>query len=148
MDRRHHQQFPVEQPPPVEGAPHAYAAGHNPQGGEYSFNDNRDQRFGQGQGQNPGFPNPSGAPPAMPSHPPAYGVRQGPPPSGYRVPLGSGQPFPQQAAGAPPFRDADGSPVFIGSAIFEKPDSVHPCKIAPHLNPPARVPYGGGEHGA
>jgi len=23
---------------------------------------------------------------------------------------------------------------------------VHPCKIAPHLDPPARVPYGGGEH--
>ena len=32
----------------------------------------------------------------------------------------------------------------MGSALFGS--SVHPCKIAPHLSPPARVAYGGGEH--
>jgi len=35
------------------------------------------------------------------------------------------------------------SPVFVGSAIFD--DSVHPCKIAPSVRPPCRVPYGGTE---
>ncbi|KAG2367817.1 hypothetical protein BDR07DRAFT_1372524 [Suillus spraguei] len=41
---------------------------------------------------------------------------------------------------APPCYDADGvSPVFIGSAIFQQ--SVHPCRIAPHLPVPCRVPY-------
>ncbi|KAI0065091.1 hypothetical protein BV25DRAFT_1913732 [Artomyces pyxidatus] len=78
--------------------------------------------------------------------PPAYSAHQAIPPSGFRVPLGPGTPFPPpQQAGNPPFRDADGrSPVFIGSAIF--PNSVHPCKINPNLQPPCRVPYGGGEH--
>ena len=49
-----------------------------------------------------------------------------------------------QATGPPPARDLDGSPVFIGSALMER--SVHPCKIAPALNPPCHVPYGGGEY--
>lgn len=41
--------------------------------------------------------------------------------------------------------DANGvSPVYVGSAIFD--DSVHPCKIAPSVHPPCRVPYGGTEH--
>ena len=40
--------------------------------------------------------------------------------------------------------DADGvSPVYVGSAIFK--DSVHPCKIAPSVRPPCRVPYGSTE---
>jgi hypothetical protein len=34
----------------------------------------------------------------------------------------------------------DGSPIYFGSALFER--SVHPCKIGPHLNPHAHVPYG------
>jgi len=41
------------------------------------------------------------------------------------------------------------SPVFLGSAIFAREDgvhAVHPCKVAPHLSPPARVPYAGGEY--
>ena len=70
------------------------------------------------------------------------------PPSGYRIPLSTDTPFPPntQDLGEPPFRDADGvSPVYIGSALMEK--SVHPCKIGPHLQPFASVPYGGGEHG-
>lgn len=69
-----------------------------------------------------------------------------PPTSGYRVPLNTESGFPSQdQAGVPPLRDADGSPVFIGSALF--PKSVHPCKIIPRLSPAARVPYGGTEHG-
>ncbi|CAA7266858.1 unnamed protein product [Cyclocybe aegerita] len=72
---------------------------------------------------------------------------QEPPPSGFRVPLSTDAPFPPpEQAGEPAFYDADGvSPVFIGSALFE--NSVHPCKIGPHLQPFASVPYGGGEHG-
>lgn len=73
-------------------------------------------------------------------HIPAPPVGNTPPPSGYRVPLSADAPFPNaQIAGEPPCRDADGSPVYIGSALLEK--SVHPCKIAPHLRPPAHVPY-------
>jgi hypothetical protein len=68
------------------------------------------------------------------------------PPSGYRVPLTTTSAFPDtQQTGHPPCNDADGvSPIFIGSALF--PNSVHPCKIAPHLSPFARVPYGGAEY--
>ncbi|KAH6913066.1 hypothetical protein BKA70DRAFT_1076218, partial [Coprinopsis sp. MPI-PUGE-AT-0042] len=71
-----------------------------------------------------------------------------PPPSGYRVPLtaAGGSPFPAQAqSGYPPLFDADGaSPIFIGSALFG--DSVHPCKIGPHLRPSVcSVPYDGRE---
>ncbi|KAF8183915.1 hypothetical protein BJ912DRAFT_975533 [Pholiota molesta] len=76
--------------------------------------------------------------------PPAY---QAPPPSGYRVPLTTDQPFPVnlQDIGQPPFHDADGvSPIYVGSALME--NSVHPCKIGPHLRPCVAVPYGGGEH--
>ncbi|THV03235.1 hypothetical protein K435DRAFT_716027 [Dendrothele bispora CBS 962.96] len=69
---------------------------------------------------------------------------QQPPSSGYRVPLMTGSSFPHGQAGQPPFNDLDGSPVFVGSALFEK--SVHPCKIAPNLSSPCLVPYGGGEH--
>ncbi|KAF9267707.1 hypothetical protein L218DRAFT_954898 [Marasmius fiardii PR-910] len=67
-----------------------------------------------------------------------------PPSSGYRVPLTTTSAFPSQQAGQPPCYDADGSPVFIGSALF--PNSVHPCKIGPHLSPPCMVPYGGQEY--
>jgi len=54
--------------------------------------------------------------------------------------------FPEPSqAGQPPCYDANGSPIFIGSALFEK--SVQPCKIGPHLSPFAAVAYGGYEHG-
>jgi len=84
-----------------------------------------------------------------PNHqsPPPYQAHQAPPPpSGFRIPLStqSALPSPEQL-GQPVGFDGDGrSPVYIGSAIF--PNSVHPCKIGPHLSPPCRVPYGGGEH--
>jgi len=82
--------------------------------------------------------------PHSPSLPPSY---QDHPPSGFRLPLSATAPFPDPSqTGQPPFYDADGvSPVFIGSALLE--GSVHPCKIGPHLQPFASVPYGGGEYG-
>ena len=85
-------------------------------------------------------------------HPPAYAPPSyTPPAAGDRLALTTTEVFPMAQAGPHPCIDADGSPVFIGSAIFSSnggtPDSVHPCKIAPHLSPVCRVPYGGGEHG-
>jgi len=80
--------------------------------------------------------------------PPPYAPQNPlPPPSGYRVPLTTQTAFPldPRHTGPPAFTDADGvSPIFIGSALMER--SVHPCKIGPHLNPFASVPYGGGEY--
>jgi len=92
----------------------------------------------------PHEPPPSYTPPAaLPHH------HQQVPPSGYRLPLGGtpGQPFPGlDQTRSPPFTDADGkSSVFLGSAILEGGHSVHPCKIAPHLPSPCRVPFAGGE---
>ncbi|KAI0250281.1 hypothetical protein BJV78DRAFT_1099299, partial [Lactifluus subvellereus] len=69
-----------------------------------------------------------------------------PPPSVYRIPLSTpGPAFPGiDKTREAPFADANGSgPVFLGSALMQY--SVHPCKIAPHLAAPCRVPYGGGE---
>lgn len=88
--------------------------------------------------QAPQFPDPH-----FGQSPPPY---QAPPPSGFRVPLTTEQArVPLEAFGRPVAFDADGqSPIFVGSSIF--PNSVHPCKIAPHLSPPCRVPYGGEEH--
>ncbi|KAI0077918.1 hypothetical protein K474DRAFT_1684074 [Panus rudis PR-1116 ss-1] len=117
---------------PPHGAPSPYGA---PHGSPFAGGHNREMPGAGAHGAPaaPGF----GAPPT-PSH-------QGtPPPSGFRVPLSVGQPFPQAQAGPPVAQDADGSPVFIGSAILG--GSVHPCKIVPTLNPPVRVPYGGGEY--
>ena len=67
------------------------------------------------------------------------------PPSGYRIPLGPNDEFPPpDRLGQPPLFDFDGTtPIFIGSAIF--PNSVHPCRILPSLNPPCRVLFSGGE---
>ncbi|KAG2157879.1 uncharacterized protein EDB93DRAFT_731523 [Suillus bovinus] len=75
--------------------------------------------------------------------PPPYSHR--PPPSGTRIPLHLNSTFPNPAnTKEPPCYDADGlSPIFIGSAIFQR--SVHPCKIAPHLPIPCHVPYGSTE---
>jgi len=89
--------------------------------------------------------NPAGAA-NNPLPPPRYTPSAPPPPSGYRIPLSSTATFPSpQQAGQPPCYDLDGvTPVYIGSALFE--NSVHPCKIGPHLYPPAFVPYGGSEY--
>jgi hypothetical protein len=100
-----------------------------------------------------GISHPSPLPP--PSGPPPTAIPKtmsfDAPPSGYRVPLDSNDPsksFPShsfETSGPPVSYDLDGSPIFIGSVLFE--NSVHPCKIGPHLNPPAQVAYGGGENG-
>ncbi|KAF8135037.1 hypothetical protein EV363DRAFT_1322334 [Boletus edulis] len=68
-----------------------------------------------------------------------------PPPSGYRIALNGSSPFPKPSyAKTPPCYDTEGTnPVFLGSAIFN--NSVHPCKIVPHLTPHCCVPYGGSE---
>lgn len=78
-------------------------------------------------------------------HPPAYAPPNRPPPSGDRFALTTAGSFPTESAGPPVSYDLDGhSPIFVGSALLGT--SVHPCKIAPRLSPPCRVPYGGGEH--
>jgi hypothetical protein len=52
--------------------------------------------------------------------------------SGNRVPLQAGDRLPSfHETGPAPFLDADGGPVFIGSALCER--SVHPCKIVPNV---------------
>lgn len=92
----------------------------------------------------------TGLPQPQPSAAAAAAMSFGsPPPSGYRIPLdsGDGQPFPSniQETGPPAAHDLDGSPIFLGSVLFHS--AVHPCKIGPHLHPPAQVAYGGGEVG-
>ena len=70
-----------------------------------------------------------------------------PPAAGNRLALSTDNPFPSLSSLPPSsLHDLGGphQPVYVGSAIFE--NSVHPCKIVPHLNLPVRVPYGGGEH--
>ena len=85
-------------------------------------------------------------PPAYQNAPPAVTSAPVAPPSGYRVPLTTTSGFPDSSlTGHPPCYDSDGSPIFIGSALFEK--SVQPCKIGPHLSPFASVAFGGLEHG-
>ena len=109
----------------------------------------------------PHFPFPSGHAPVMPDLP-THGIDQkslsdgkvgspppytsAPPPSGFRIPLIATGVFPDpQTLGQPPCYDADGSPIYIGSALMG--NSVHPCKIGKHLIPCVAVPYGGVEHG-
>ncbi|PFH52958.1 hypothetical protein AMATHDRAFT_138897 [Amanita thiersii Skay4041] len=78
-----------------------------------------------------------GNPPSLPNQPPA---------SGHRIPLSTSSstfPDPSQTGPAPCF-DSDQSPMFIGSALFDK--SVHPCKIGMHFPSHAVVAYGGQEH--
>ena len=93
---------------------------------------------GNNQHQAPSFPSPS-----MASHHSSQGPA--PPASGYRIPLTASATLPPpDQMGPAPCVDLDGrSPVYIGSALFDK--SVHPCKIGPHLKPPCSVAYGGGE---
>ena len=91
------------------------------------------------------FSPPSGPPPPpVPSRRPAPPT---PPASGQRIALTTDTPFPSPSDLPPSSLHDTGGPqqvVYVGSAIFQS--SVHPCKIASHLTPPVRVPYGGGEH--
>ncbi|KAH9942763.1 hypothetical protein B0H21DRAFT_750247 [Amylocystis lapponica] len=96
-------------------------------------------QFPTPHGDTPRFPTPHDPPAA----PPPYSTST-PPPSGFRVALSTDAPIPEHHQLGPPVgADADGSPVFVGSALFQ--NSVHPCKVVPHLQPPCRVPYGGAE---
>ncbi|KAL8278495.1 hypothetical protein RQP46_009185 [Phenoliferia psychrophenolica] len=82
----------------------------------------------------------------MNSAPPAYNQPQATPPAGNRIPASTSEQFPAAAlVGPTDFRDLGGEPVWVGSALNGK--SVQPCKVAPHLHPCARVPYGGQELG-
>jgi len=78
------------------------------------------------------------------SQPPQGGQTH--PAAGHRYPLSTHNAFPDINS-LPPTKlhDLGGrdQPVYVGSAIFDS--SIHPCKIAPHLNPPVRVPYAGEE---
>jgi hypothetical protein len=116
----------------------------------------KDKKHHHGEASHPIYPLPEGAPhipvPMMSDtqqhrdveHPPAYAPPRLPPP-GARFALTTSGPFPTDRIGQPVNYDLDGhSPVFVGSALLGS--SVHPCKIAPRLSPPCRVPYGGGEH--
>lgn len=68
------------------------------------------------------------------------------PPTGHRIPLDHGVPFPDETiTGPPPFRLPDGSPLFIGSGLMSS--SVHPCKIDPSRSPACVIPYDGSELG-
>ncbi|QRV75509.1 hypothetical protein RhiJN_03524 [Ceratobasidium sp. AG-Ba] len=65
--------------------------------------------------------------------------------SGHRIPCTTEEPLPEVVFETQTeFRDIGGQPVYVASALMG--DSVHPCKCAPYLEPPCRVPYGGGEH--
>ncbi|KIJ37610.1 hypothetical protein M422DRAFT_177869 [Sphaerobolus stellatus SS14] len=81
---------------------------------------------------------------APPSQPPQGGQR--PPAAGHRYPLTTNNPFPDIKS-LPPTKLHDlggpSQPIYVGSAIFQ--NAIHPCKIAPHLDSPVRVPYAGGE---
>ncbi|KAF8604542.1 hypothetical protein BDV93DRAFT_522254 [Ceratobasidium sp. AG-I] len=65
--------------------------------------------------------------------------------SGHRIPCSTSENIPEVVFDTPTeFQDIGGQPVYLASALME--NSVHPCKCAPHLDKPCRVPYGGGEH--
>ncbi|KAI0833514.1 hypothetical protein BC628DRAFT_1344074 [Trametes gibbosa] len=128
-------------PMPSLPVPGGYDAPHMPTPGAHVDYANRDFPQAPIPGAAPGgFPSPGHAPGT-----PSPGVHAGAaPPSGFRVPLSDAAPFPAAQAGPPACVDADGrTPVYLGSALLG--NAVHPCKIVPSLNPPARVAYGGRE---
>ncbi|KAM0753981.1 hypothetical protein T439DRAFT_322869 [Meredithblackwellia eburnea MCA 4105] len=74
--------------------------------------------------------------------PPAYSPQV--PPAGNRIPASTTNDFPHELSGTPPCLDLGGQPVYVASALMGT-KSVQPCKAAPHLDSPCRVPYGGQE---
>lgn len=94
------------------------------------------------------FPH-STQPEKLGSDPPIPSARLPAPPAaaGQRIALSTDTPFPSPSTLPPSSLHDRGGPhqlVYVGSALFGL--SVHPCKIAPHLNPPVRVGYDGDEH--
>ena len=68
------------------------------------------------------------------------------PVAGYRVPAtGSNtlSSFPLLEMCGPAFKDKDGKPIYVVSAILG--NAVHPAKAGPHLIPPVRMSFGGVE---
>ncbi|KAH9849703.1 hypothetical protein C2E23DRAFT_736520 [Lenzites betulinus] len=122
--------------------PGEYNAPHMPTPGAHADYANRDFAPPPGPPTAPGhggpFPGSPGHAPTSPNMPGSPNVA---PPSGFRVPLTDAAPFPTAQAGPPASVDADGrTPVYLGSALLG--NAVHPCKIVPSLQPPARVAYG------
>ncbi|CCO28690.1 hypothetical protein BN14_02688 [Rhizoctonia solani AG-1 IB] len=65
--------------------------------------------------------------------------------SGHRIPCSTTEDIPEVVFETQSdFNDLGGHPIYVASALME--NSVQPCKCAPHLEPPCRVPYGGAEH--
>ncbi|ELU40710.1 hypothetical protein AG1IA_05258 [Rhizoctonia solani AG-1 IA] len=65
--------------------------------------------------------------------------------SGHRIPCSATENIPEVVFETQTeFSDVGGHPIYVASALME--DSVHPCKCAPHLELPCRVPYGGAEY--
>lgn len=133
--------FPSHSPgfPDVKGEPPAFPD-HPPAFPDAPHDNITERGFFSGSSHNQHPAPPPVSPPAPAQAPVA------PPPSGFRVPLTSSAEFPTAQAGPPVAFDIDGrSPIYLGSALFS--GSVHPCKIAPALRPPCRVPYAGTEYG-
>ncbi|GAA5821793.1 hypothetical protein JCM10212_005331 [Sporobolomyces blumeae] len=75
--------------------------------------------------------------------PPPYAPSN--PPAGLRIPCSTSAPFPAQATtGQAPFKDLDGSPTYVASALVGDGKSVHPCKVVG--NGRVMISFGGGEH--
>ncbi|TBU35466.1 hypothetical protein BD311DRAFT_707447 [Dichomitus squalens] len=60
------------------------------------------------------------------------------------VPLGDHSEFPWRLAGEVPAWDGDGTPLYLGTTLFN--GGWHPCKIMPYNSSKARVSYGGKEY--
>mgnify|MGYP000681018995 CR=1 FL=1 len=63
----------------------------------------------------------------MSGAPPAYSPQV--PPAGLRVPCTTGAALDQTVTGPAPFKDLDGSEVWVASALLGS-RAVHPCKVA------------------
>ncbi|KAI1791655.1 hypothetical protein LXA43DRAFT_388915 [Ganoderma leucocontextum] len=60
------------------------------------------------------------------------------------VPLSLHPEFPWEHAGEAPAWDLDGTPVYLGTTLFN--GGWHPCKVKPYCHFKARVSYGGKEY--
>ncbi|KAH8826650.1 hypothetical protein DL96DRAFT_1289785 [Flagelloscypha sp. PMI_526] len=127
-----------------------------PPSGGYGYGGGHDAPFGSAHQAPlmPQFPVGGMGGPPMPSMPHDPHHAGGPaaphsqaPPSGFRVPMNSNSPFPNQnQLGQPPAWDHGGQPLYFASVLFER--SVHPAKAGDHLGGKVAVSYGGQEQSA